>query len=417
MRQTRRAFLISTAKFLGSFIFLSGSPFIMKAFGETTLSPRLLELVYKAQKLLRNETPRLIYSARGKNKKVIGRDVPVALYNPESDLLTVIRLLVSLERTECGSKKCKKVVDVFGTEPNEYTVTKSGGNGINTEFKVIKDGKEYFFFGWHYIKENGRDTLVYSPYNDFLAQPEVVAAGREYLETKILEARLLLKKLGVRSRAIPQLLIADLIPERLLFNLALIEHMDEEEYEKRGGLYMGNKVLVQLAVNRENTWSYAKSHAGALCLMQIMRTTYNGSCGRYNKKRKCLKYHPGVRQLYPGAKLPSDPVVGSCGDHTSALEVAYLVLDDKLTYMPANFKERFRLEPLRFGFVLAAAYNGGHKKAIALYQKVNKSRLYELLDDLWSFFTTRKHEFLEYRILQEETWVFVKKYIDIDTMF
>lgn len=377
----------------------------------------VLQLVYKAQELLKNETPKLIYSTRGRNKKVIGRDVPIALYDSESDSILLIRLTISLERTECINKKCEKTVDVLNTDPPGYAVAKLGGNGINTLFKVIKAGKEYFFFGWHYIKHNAPETLVYSPYTDFLARQEVIAEGREYLETKILEARLELKKLGVRSRAIPQLLVADLIPERLLLNLALIEHMDEEEYEGRGGLYMGNKVFVQLALNRENVWSYAKSHAGALCLMQIMPTTYRGFCGRHNKKGRCLKYHPGVQQLYPAAKLPSDPMVGSCGDHISALKTAYLVLDDKLTYMPANFKERFRLEPLRFGFVLAAAYNGGHKKAIALYEKVNKSRLYELLDDLWSFFTTRKHEFLEYRILQEETWIFVKKYIDIDTMF
>lgn len=370
-------------------------------------TPRILKLVYKAQGMLRYEKPHLVRSG----KTAIGRSTPMAIYDAETNTISIIRVDVSLEREVKRNKKIEKVVDVLSVSPAGYRVIKSGGNGINTEFKITKNGKEYFFFGWHYIRQNGTETTVYSPYADFLARPEVVAAGREYLETKVLEARLELKKLGVHSRVIPDLLVADLIPERLLFNLALIEHMDEEEYEKRGGLYMGNKVLTQFALNRENTYSYAKSDVGALCLMQIMRSTYSGRRGRKGK------FQPGILQFYPDARLPPNPVAGSCNDHRSAIVVAYLVLDDKLTYMPDDFKKRFLSEPLRFSFVLAAAYNGGHSRAIGLYRKVEEPRLKELLENLFSFFTARKYKFSEYRILREETWIFIKKYIDIDTIF
>ncbi len=376
-------------------------------------APRLLNFVKEAQILLHKETPKLIYSG----KKVIGRDVPVALWDPTNGKVVVIRLQVMLEQKIWNAKEKKHVLitNVIGIEPDSFEARKAGGNGINTTFEISKNGTDFYFLGWHYIKDDASEKMVYTPYADFLATADAVKEGRKYLNRKISEALAELKKLGVRSRAYPNKLVADLPFERVLFNLALIEHMDHEEYERYGAAYMWKKVLTQFALNKENTFSYATSHVGALGLMQIMPFTYRGSCGKYNKKGKCLKYNSGILQLYPSAKLPLNPQ-SSSESHVLALKVAALVLDDKLTYMSEEFRRRFLREPERFGFVPAAAYNGGHKRAIDLYKKVNQPRLEEILSDLFSFFTSRRKEFREYRILRRETWIFIKKYIEIDEL-
>ncbi|MDP1689365.1 MAG: hypothetical protein Q8L47_04560 [bacterium] len=368
-------------------------------------TPQILNLVYKAQEMLAKEKPYLI----SRNKKVYGRDVPLAIYDTETKTILIIRADVSLERDVVINRKIEKVVDVSNVRPPDYLVYKIGGNGINAEFQIAKDGKVYPFLGWNYIREKGHETMVYSPYTDYLAQKEVVDFGNKYLKTAILNALDELKKQFVLSRAVRGSLVADVISERIIFNLALIEHMDHGEYEDKGDVYMMNKVLTQLALNREKTFNYAKSSAGALCLMQIMRTTYGGVKGKKGKLA------PGVLQLYPNAKLPIDPVIGSCGSHSQATKVAYLVLDDKLAYMPSDFKGKFVNEPKRYGYVLAAAYNGGSGRAINIYKGIREPRIYELVSDIFSYFTHRKSEFREYKLLKEETWIFIKKYIEIDT--
>lgn len=385
-------------------VFILSFSFINLAYSEEI--PQILNLVYNAQEMLAKEKPYLI----SRNKNIYGRNVPLAIYDTETNSITIIRANISFERDAIINRKKVKVVNVSNVRPPDYLVYKIGGNGINTEFQIARDGKVYPFFGWNYIREKGHETMVYSPYTDYLAQKEVVDFGNKYLKKAIRDALDDLKKQFVLSRAIKGTLVADVISDRIIFNLALIEHMDHGEYEDNGEVYMMNKVLTQFALNREKTFNYAKSSAGALCLMQIMRTTYGGV---KNKKGKLLA--SGVLQLYPDAKLPIDPVIGSCGSHPQAAKVAYLVLDDKLAYMPTDFKDKFTSESKRYGYVLAAAYNGGSGRAINIYKGIKEPRIYELVSDIFNYFTHRRSEFREYKLLQEETWVFIKKYIEIDT--
>ncbi len=373
-------------------------------------SPLVLNIVYRGQAELINHKPYLIKSGKSKKGKVsvVARDVPMAILDTEKNEIIIIRATVSVERDVYINGRIEKIVDVKNVRPADFYVVKNNGNGINTSFYVTRNGKYYPFLGWHYIKHDNGETLVYSPYSDFFALPDVISFGREYLMSAITLGNEDLKGLRVFSRAIDDRFIADVIPVRLIANLALIEHMDHNEYEDMGEVYMTNKVLTQFALNRENTFSYSRSSVGALCLMQIMRTTYGGS------RSKKGKLAPGVLQLYPLARLPVNPVAGSCDSHSGAAKVAALVLDDKLASMPEDFLNQFSDDPKRFGYVLAAAYNGGASRAIRIYRHVGEPRIFELIKNLFSYLTHGRSDFREYNLLREETWIFVKKYFEVD---
>ncbi len=373
---------------------------------ENISEPRInLKRVAEANKLLENEHPDFIYK-QSKLKKtsgyIIGKEVLRVTLMPD-DKLRVVRIAVIFP---AGNNRILPGTELTVTSPEGCRAVKIGGGGVNTNFEITcNGGHESVLSGKDIIVsvKNGATLgkyreLIYVPYSDDLAMPEIVAEGKAYLFGEIRKAVVELNLSKVHSRAFPDRLITEVFPEEILYRLSLIEHIDHDEFRNMGAEYCVNKVLTQAGLNREKVFSLAVSSTGALCLMQVMPSTYKE-----------------VRSFYPKARMNSSPVAGSCDSHVSAIKMAYLVLDSKLSEMPEDFKNLFLKSPDKYGFFLAAAYNGGASRAKALYSKYPNGEVHGILDKIFDLFRTRKG-IRSVSTMRPETWIFIKKYFEVSDL-
>lgn len=341
---------------------------------------------------------------KGKQKRRVSKEVAMVISKEillavldSAEVIRIVRLEIVPARVEP-----RRLLNIRKVTPENCSVEKAGGGGVNTNFKVVCGGEErrvvasahVIFDDTKTVKRIGNTArkIIYTPYADEFIVPGTVLLGRLYIESQIKDAEKELKHLAVRSRAVPDRLVAAIFSGELLFNLSLIEHIDHDEFAARGAVYTGEKVLVQFALNQEDTFRYATSSAGALCLMQIMPSTYRE-----------------IRQQYPQAKLSASPERGSC-EHQESIRAAYLVLDSKLARMPTGLQQAFLQDPEKYGIFLAAAYNGGSDRAAEWYQKFGPERLAKILKD--SFL-----ESIPSKKGPKETWFFIKKYMEIANEF
>ncbi len=377
----------------------------------TTKDASIPALVAEAKVFLAKENPEPIYRGAGKKRVLIGKETLRVTISP-SGKLRLVRLSflnkqkIVFVKTKNGRRKRTIVVtELASVFPPECSAEKIGGGGVNANYRITCDAVEEIVLAGKELSTDGKPPwkrAVYVPYSDALATNDVVSLGDAHLRHEISIAVEELRRKKVYSLAVPKKLVVDIIPEEIPYLLGLIEHIDHAEYKEHGPYYMMRKVLTQLGVNGSDTFLYSKSRgAGALCLMQIMPSTYRE-----------------IRRLYVGAKLPASAVVGSCSGHSLAIQVAYLVLDSKLKDMPSSFQKKFQDDPRGFGFYLAAAYNGGQARASGLYLAEQNKNLgvLEVIGNLFERLAEKKEKRVLGRILREETWIFVKKYFELSNI-
>ena len=389
--------------FLGATL-LAESPPVMR----DTSTPALIA---EAKVFLAKENPEPIYKGTGKKRVLIGKETLRVTISP-SGKLRLVRLsflhkqrIVFVKTKNGKRKRTITVTELASVFPPECSAEKIGGGGVNANYRIACDAVEEIVLAGKELLTDGKPpwrSVVYIPYSDALATNDVVLLGDAHLRREIGIAVAELRRKKVYSLAVPKKLVVDVIPEEIPYLLGLIEHIDHNEYKERGPYYMMRKVLTQLGVNGPDTFLYSKSKgAGALCLMQIMPSTYRE-----------------IRRLYAGAKLPTSAVIGSCSEHSLAIQVAYLVLDSKLKDMPTSFQKKFQDDPRGYGFYLAAAYNGGQARASGLYLAEQNKNLgvLDVIGNLFERLAEKKEKRALGRILREETWVFVKKYFELSNI-
>ena len=379
----------------------------------------IFEHIDKAREMLSSETPAPLYrSTKNKKQMLIGKETLRVTLRPDGSLRLVRIDILFANQKDSRGKRIKSVVS--SVEPEECVAERIGGGGVNSNYQITCGGQVETVLaskdllldskGREVRTFDGRNQAIYVPYSDALATSEVIETGNAYIHGQISRAAEELRNAKVYSRAAQGKLVADIFSEELLFRLSLMEHIDEEEFEAKGVEYSANKVLTQFGLNKGDTFQYAISRTGALCLMQIMPSTYR----------------PLV-PTYRAAKMPKDPRRGACGNHVSGIKTAYLVLDSKLQAMPPEFKKRFAEDPETYGIYLAAAYNGGEGRARALFQKTQspKFKLMEFIDDLFEKLRIKRgkispkersriaNEKKDLKVLRRETWIFIKKYFEI----
>lgn len=373
-------------------------------------NPSIPGLVTEAKEFIAKETPEPIYKGSGKKRVLIGKESLRVTLSP-SGALRVVRLslvqtqkIVVVKTKKGPRKRTVTASELVMVAPPICSAEKIGGGGVNANYRITCDGREEIVLAGRELQTEGKPpwkTTLYVPYSDALATNEVVALGEIYLRDQVSRAAESLRKKKVPSLAISNKLIAGIIPEIMPYLLALIEHIDHDEFRERGAVYMMRKVLTQLGTNGPDTFLYARSRTGALCLMQIQPSTYKD-----------------IQRAYKTAKLPKSAVAGSCSTHEQAIEVAYLVLDSKLAAMPASFQKKFLEDPASYGLYLAAAYNGGQGRAAGLYLAEEKRDLgvVGILGNLLERLGIKKQRRDLLKILREETWVFIKKYFELSTI-
>ncbi len=373
-------------------------------------NPSIFGLVTEAKEFIAKETPEPIYKGSGKKRVLIGRESLRVTLSPGGTLRLVRLSLVQTQKivvvkTKKGSRKRTVTAsELVMVAPPVCSAEKIGGGGVNANYRITCDGREEVVLAGRELQTEGKPpwkTTLYVPYSDALATNEVVSLGEIYLRDQVSRAEESLRKKKVPSLAISNKLVAEIIPEAMPYLLALIEHVDHDEFKAHGAAYMMRKVLTQLGTNGPDAFLYARSRTGALCLMQIQPSTYKD-----------------IQRSYKAAKLPKSAVVGSCSSHEQAIEVAYLVLDSKLSAMPVSFQKKFLEYPASYGLYLAAAYNGGQGRAAGLYQAEDKKGLglLAVLGNIFERLGIKKERKNLSKILREETWVFIKKYFELSNI-
>ncbi|MEY4723457.1 MAG: hypothetical protein RLZZ324_970 [Candidatus Parcubacteria bacterium] len=198
-----------------------------------------------------------------------------------------------------------------------------------------------------------KDT-VYVPSSDpAFYNPAVLSAGSDYLSYLIQDAFDELRAKGIKSRAYPDKLVADVIDPYLLKSIVVIEHsghvtlLGDDEPESVLGQF-----LVKLALNEGDAFDNSISSAGASGLVQFIPSTYK----LYVTKRPDLGLIPDFRT--------------GMADHKNAVKAEVAHLDSSLAGMPQPIRDIYASDKTKAAEFLAAAYNGGDarvRKAFAAY--------------------------------------------------
>lgn len=283
------------------------------------------------------EAKRLLRAAKLPSRRIGGQDALLAVHRTDDPAGAIA--LVPVRNGESRTPK-------FG-------VKLAKRNGVNTEYEVIRpDGYEVLA-----IKTNVRDpkrhsrAVVYVPSSAAEAVPEAPESGLAYLTALAERAAAELEKREVYSMALDDALVTETVPQRVIVTIMVIEHITPADVENEGIEAVVSRVLATVGVNKENSYDYAVSRARARGLAQFIPSTYRLT-----------------RQRYVAARLAKDFRAGMA-DHLNAALAMFCLADWSLTALP-DFASLITLGPEgeeELGAFIAAAYNGGEKRAAAAY--------------------------------------------------
>lgn len=264
------------------------------------------------------------------------RPMTLALWNADTDAIVYADVL----------KKGTKLKWISEPIPGVSVKT---ANGVNSEF-FVEPGTHQTLVAVRYPllkevtiakkKQFERHDVVYTPYGEDLRKPELVAEGNRVLQKGIDEAFARLDALQVTSRAFPGKLVTQVIDQKILKSLLLIEHADTTTL-KHNPTRAIDTFYVTLATNTDHAYGYAKSSAGALGIAQFMPKTYER-----------------VVTKNPGAQLEKNFEKGM-RDLDNTIKAETILLDSMLSELPKAVRAT-ALEPESLApEFLAASYNGG----------------------------------------------------------
>lgn len=198
--------------------------------------------------------------------------------------------------------------------------------------------------------ERAIEPIVYAPYSRSVHTPDVVAKGREHVQTLVKRAMDDLRAKKVMSRAYPDKLVADVPAMSATFfeRLPIIEHADMTEFTLEPQRTT-ERVLAIIGLNGTEdsnvAFAYTGNTAGASGLLQFTDNGKPGKPGTYTS----------VSQKYPKAKLNPDFAEGA-KDHVNAMKAAILLHDLNLEYLMKKYGAGIATDP-RLEEYLAALYN------------------------------------------------------------
>lgn len=216
-------------------------------------------------------------------------------------------------------------------------------NGYNTPYLVKKPENRVVVANKYVTYGKGKPSrfVVYSPYSSKIHRAELAKKGEDYLDAKIEEAYAELKKLKVKSVALPDKLAADVVSKNWIKAIMLIEQIDPDEFlnfPDDGRKRIAERVLVILGLNGKKAYSLTTSNRGAQGLAQFIEPTYQS-----------------IRKKYLKARLNPSFVAGTA-DHKNIIKAAILLLDYNLADIKKKFGEEILKDPSLEEY-LAASYN------------------------------------------------------------
>jgi len=208
--------------------------------------------------------------------------------------------------------------------------------------------------------------IIYVPYSESLHLPEIIAAGKQYLDNVVNQAFDQLNSAKVVSRSLPGRLVTEVVTKDFIKNIIVVEHTDPDSFlvasdEKRKELT--ERVLVILGANRNFAYRYTGSPAGASGLAQFIKPTYRT-----------------IVSKYPEAHLIKDYNLGMA-DHVNAVKAMVLFFDNYKKEIDNKITRRDAISQIGITEeMLAAAYNAGPTKVAKSVNKYGLAWISSQLD-------------------------------------
>lgn len=387
----------------------------------------LLTQINSGRDLLRRSAPlgfteitvsKKVYLTKNKTKLVpeqqlVNQEVALAILDTNSGSIVERRYWLDEEQIKDANFIRRTYLENFENIPNfrpatgseDFKVTVKWWNYFNSDLHVNlandnANSKRYIVIAMKYGIPNddlaypedrtGKkySDIVYTPYSNLIHRPELVSAGKQFLEERVTKAFARLTSLKIKSHAFPDQLVVNTITPQFIKNIFLTEQTDPKliMLAGDGGQKLVERVMVRLATNGETAFRYTYSKTGALGLGQIMPGTYDS-----------------IVKRYPNAKLIKDTGIGRV-NIDNAIIASILVFDDHLQsvkdrvanakstqgnkYWQAIVSNTSKLEEVR-----AAIYNGGPGKykvltgtiSIAVNETVDFVRKFKLIRELKLF--------------------------------
>ncbi len=192
--------------------------------------------------------------------------------------------------------------------------------------------------------KNQYTDIIYAPYSKDLHVPELIEAGKQYINKNVDEAFSRLERDGVVSLSPPAHAVTGDISKDFIKNIILVEHTDPDSFNAAtdGGKELTERVLVLIGANQSSAYRYTGSPAGASGLAQFIKPTYKAIVSRYPRAHLIKDYNLGM------------------ADHVNAIKAMVLFFDNYRGDIKNHIVRRDIIEQLGISEeMLAAAYNGG----------------------------------------------------------
>ncbi len=344
--------MIYAVALLGLSYFTQTIPVYAQDIAVVASDQKIFEAVKQARTLLREQVNQTAQDKKIKPKIVTSREVTLnltlAVWNEVSGEIQFVKI-----------KKSKLQTTTISDHPYKFRVTRD--NGVNTEFEVVGESNLRVLALIHPIFVNignvkypkyRLEDVVYVPFSSYIKKPEIIQAGKEYLDKNVQAVYDELRALGVRSRAFSDLSLAEAITSEVVKAVIAIEHIGTSMLVFGNAKDYLENFYVILATNENMAYAYSRSTASARGLAQFIPSTYASLV----KKR-------------PDLVLVKDFVQGTT-DPYNAIKAQIAYLDLTLTELPQAVRQAHEGDNLTIGSYLAAMYNGGGsrvRRAIKLW--------------------------------------------------
>ncbi len=236
-----------------------------------------------------------------------------------------------------------------------YAVTLLKRNGVNSEYRVDKpEGFVVLALKTNVRARMGRGkkravAAVYAPYGEHLDDAALIKSGRRYLITLVDRAAKKLDALDVDSKVDASKRVTETVSSKILVTLLVIEHISPDDFDDRGVKATANRVFSLVGANREDAYDYAVSDAKAGGIAQFISETYAYTRSRYGEAKLKEGFVAGMR------------------DHCNAAMAQYCLADWSIKQLSDQAYARLAKNEEDLGAYIAAAYNGGEKRAAKAY--------------------------------------------------
>ncbi len=318
--------------------------------------------------LLLKSSPPLVYTT--KNGKTSGDLVKkqIALAILDKTTGEVFEKRVWVYEDDIKNYKKTGVINLTSSQDvrlEQFDIKVKWWNSFNTFYEVggrpdlVIVANKYLFPSSYIVglpeKSKTKYTdIIYAPYSTPVHLPEIIAAGKRYLDDNVDRAFGQLNVAGVVSRSSPGKLVTAVISKEFVKNIILVEHIDPDSFSAAAdrGKELTERVLAIIGANQSSAYRYTGSPAGASGLAQFIKATYET-----------------IVSKYPDAHLIKDYDLGMA-NHANAIKAMVLFFDNYKNDIDNKVTRRDVIS--RIGIteeMLAAAYNGGPGKVV---RSVNK---------------------------------------------